>query len=94
LGVDAIALEQLAQRAARLVPSHHGQQIDARTERGRIAGDVRRAARPLFHAIDLHHRHRRLGRDAPDLTKPVPIEHYVAHHQDADVAQPGQRLTA
>ena len=48
-----------------------------------IERDVARATRALFHAADMDHGDRRLGRDAIGAAVPVPVEHQVADHQDA-----------
>ena len=60
-------------------------------ERCGVARDVRRAAGALFVALDLHHRHRRLRRNAADFAEPVAVEHDVADDEYARRAQHGQR---
>ena len=51
----------------------------AATLRATLAAPPRRSS----DALDLHHRHRRLGRDAADLAEPVAVQHDVADHQHA-----------
>jgi len=81
--LDAGVVHQACQALPRLVGTDHRQQRDARTQRRAVARDVRGAARTLFKALDLDHRHRRFRRYARDLAEPVAVQHHVSDHQDA-----------
>ena len=61
-------------------------------ERRDVARDVRRAARAFLASLHVHHRHRRLGRDAAHVAEPVAVEHHVARDQHARAREVGQRL--
>ena len=87
-------LQELAQRRPGLVAPDHRKQAHLRAERGGVARDVGRAAGALLDAVDLHDRHRRLGRDAADLAEPVAVEHHVADDQHARLASGSARSAA
>ena len=91
-GDDMLGFDQLAQARAGLVVADHRQQRRPRAQRRRIARDVGRAAGTLLGALDLDHRHRRLGRDAAHLAEPVAIEHHVADHQQPRLGQIRQQF--
>ena len=83
--VDALVVQQAGQAVARLVLARHRQQGNPGAQRRGIARHVGGAARPLLGATDMHHRHRRLGRNAAHLAEPVTVEHDVADDQDAGI---------
>ena len=82
-GANAGRVEQPRQAPAGLVVADHRQQRAPRRRAPRVARDVGGAAGTLLAALDLHHRHRRLRRDARDVAEPVAVEHHVADHQHA-----------
>ncbi len=81
--VHALGRSERCDTLARFVAAHHRQQRHARTQRGRVAGHIRRAARTFLGARNAHDRHRRLGRDAIDVAEPIAIEHHVADDENA-----------
>ena len=80
-----VLLQQLLERAARVVFSNDRQQGHVGAEHGGIARYVSRSSRPLigFLPIYLHDKHWRFVRNFDGITKPVPVEHHVAHDEDA-----------
>ena len=38
--------------------------------------------------MDVDHRHRRLGRDATDLSPDIMIQNQIANHQDSGLGEP------
>ena len=58
-----------------------------------VARHVGRAAGIIRFARDVHHRHRRFGRNARDLPPDELIQHEVADHQDALAGEAGHEST-
>src|SRR2546426_7261305 len=82
-GPHPVTGEQPLESSPGLVVAHDADERDLRTERRRVTRDVPGAARALFVARNLYDRHRRLRRNALDLSKPVAVEHDVAHDEQA-----------
>ena len=85
-GIDLLLFEQAGERAARFVVADDREQAGEGAERRRVARDVGGAAQTFFHALDPDHGHRRFRRNPADLAEPVAVEHDVADHQQANVA--------
>ena len=78
-----VVAHQAFQRIGGIVFAANRQQRGLTAERGNIAGNVGGAAGTVFGFGDSRHRHRRFGRNARHVAKPVAVEHHVAHHQHA-----------
>jgi hypothetical protein len=74
-----------SERPASSSPTTESSPVKA-PERRRVARDVGGAAQALLHALDPDHGHRRFRGDPADLTEPVAVEHDIADHQQANVA--------
>ena len=85
---DSIVPQARVQQLLVLVPAGKADDPCLRAQEGQIHGHVGCAARPSTFVGHSNHRHRRLRRDAPHLAPDVPVEHYVAGHQQA-LAGPG-----
>ena len=83
MGRHAVVAHQAFQRIGGIVFAANRQQRGLTAERGNIAGNVGGAAGTVFGFGDSRHRHRRFGRNARHVAKPVAVEHHVAHHQHA-----------
>ena len=57
------------------------------TQSGDIARHVGRTAGALVDMADFRHRHRRFGRNAGHIAKPIAIQHHIAHHQHAGLGK-------
>jgi hypothetical protein len=84
-GAHVFRRHEAREAVTRLVLANHGKQRHLRAQRGDVACDVGGPARTLLGAPDVHHRHRRLGRNARHFAKPVAIQHHVADDENAGV---------
>ena len=66
----------------RIVQADASDQQRLAVKRPHVGRDVRRAAEPELFALESHHRHRRLRRDAIDPANQKVIEHHVADDGD------------
>ena len=79
---------QLARdQAARVVAADEPDERHAAAERRHVAGDVGRAAEPVFVARESDDRHGRFRRDAIDVAEQKVIQHHVADDDDATAGE-------
>ncbi len=81
--------EAVSQALTRLVLAGHTHQRRGRPQRCDVQRDVGRTAWAIFDLLDLHHRHRCLGRNPRRTAMPVTIEHDVTDHQNGGLVETG-----
>jgi hypothetical protein len=93
-GADTLRPDEALERVPGIVLADYRQQAHGRAERCRVPRHVCRAAGSLLGALDPHHRHRRLRRDAAHVAEPVAVQHHVAHDQHPRAREIGERTAA
>ena len=86
---NVLLAQQRAQFVAGLVLAGIAEQLRRRAERVDVACHVRRAAGHRALALEFHDRHRRFGRDAPDVAPHVTVQHHVADDEHARTGTAG-----
>jgi len=82
-GVDACVVERAAQTRRLDVVADESDERRTRAERGEIAGDVRRAARGIVHALHLHQRNGRFAAQPLDAAVEIYVEKGIAYDRRA-----------
>ncbi len=89
---DAAAGQLLAEPGRRSVVADHADERDPSPERVRVAGHVGGAAHAVLVAIELHDRHGRLWRDAPNPPHDELIQHQIAHDHERHPLEAVQQI--
>jgi hypothetical protein len=87
--VHAGGLQAFFQRIGGVVIAGQTQHGTVPAEHRDVQRHVSGTAGALFNLTDMHHRHRRFGRDARSRAVPVAIQHEVADHQHPGVFERG-----
>ena len=80
--VDAACRKFIEQALAVCVIADIARNADIRPKERKVVRDVRRTTEGFTRACHMRDRHRRLGRDARDLTGVVFIQHHIADDED------------